>query len=137
MLVPFKLGAGGVIGNGQQYMSWIARDDVVGAVYHALMTDTLHGPVNVVSPQPVTNREYTRVLGRVLRRPTLAPLPAFAARLAFGEMAEALFLASARVEPAQLIHSGYVFRYPELATALQHLLGKSAAPPGRVEQPCG
>ena len=127
MLVPFKLGAGGVIGNGQQYLSWIALDDVVGAVYHALMTDTLYGPVNVVSPQPVTHREYTRVLGRVLRRPTWVPLPAFAARLAFGEMAEALFLASTRVEPAQLIDSGYVFRYPELETALQHLLGKSSS----------
>jgi uncharacterized protein (TIGR01777 family) len=127
MLVPFKLGAGGVVGNGQQYLSWVALDDVVGAVYHALMTDTLHGPVNVVSPHPVTHREYTRVVGRVLRRPTLVPLPAFVARLAFGEMAEALFLASARVEPSRLIDSGYVFRYPELATALQHLLGKSAS----------
>ncbi|MDH3603448.1 MAG: TIGR01777 family oxidoreductase, partial [Candidatus Tectomicrobia bacterium] len=127
MLAPFKLGAGGVIGKGQQHMSWIALDDVVGATYHALMTDTLHGPVNVVSPQPVTNREYTRVLGRVLRRPTLAPLPAFAARLAFGEMAEALFLASSRVAPARLIDSGYVFRYPELTGALQHLLGRSTA----------
>ena len=126
MLLPFKLCAGGVIGNGQQYMSWIALDDVVGATYHALMTDTLHGPVNMVSPLPVTNREYTRVLGRVLHRPTLMPLPAFVARLAFGEMAEALFLASSRVEPARLIDSGYVFRYPELATALQHQLGKVA-----------
>jgi uncharacterized protein (TIGR01777 family) len=127
MLVPFKLGAGGVIGNGQQYLSWVALDDVVGAAYHALMTDTLQGPVNVVSSQPVTNREYTQVLGRVLRRLTLLPLPAFAARLAFGEMAEALFLASSRVEPARLIDSGYVFRYPELATALQHQLGKSTS----------
>jgi uncharacterized protein len=123
--VPFKLGAGGVVGNGQQYLSWVALDDVVGAVYHALMTDTRHGPVNVVSPQPVTNRESTRVLGRVLRRPTRVPFPAFAARLAFGEMAEAWFLASARVEPARLIDSGYAFRYAELATALQHLLGHS------------
>jgi NAD dependent epimerase/dehydratase family enzyme len=89
------------------------------------MTDTLQGPVHAVSPQAVANREYTRVLGGVLRRPTLMPLPAFAARLAFGEMAEALLLASARVEPARLIDSGYVLRYPELAPALRHQLGKS------------
>ncbi len=124
MLLPFQAGAGGVIGSGRQYMSWVALDDVVGAIYHALMTETLDGPVNVVSPQPVTNREYTQTLGRVLRRPTLVPLPDFAARLAFGEMADALFLASARVEPTRLIESGYAFNYPELEPALRHLLGK-------------
>jgi uncharacterized protein (TIGR01777 family) len=127
MLLPFKLGAGGVIGNGRQYMSWIALDDVLGAIYHALMTDALDGPVNVVAPQPVSNRDYTRTLGRALGRPTLVPLPAFAARLAFGEMAEALFLSSSRVKPQRLVESGYAFRFPELGGALQHLLGKSAS----------
>ena len=127
MLLPFKLGAGGVIGNGRQYMSWIALDDVLGAIYHALMTDALDGPVNVVAPQPVSNRDYTRTLGRALGRPTLVPLPAVAARLAFGEMAEALFLSSSRVKPQRLVESGYAFRFPELGVALQHLLGKSAS----------
>ena len=85
MLLPFKLGAGGVIGSGRQYMSWIALDDAIGAILHALMTPSVQGPVNVVAPQPLTNREFTTVLGRVLGRPTLLPLPALAARLAFGK----------------------------------------------------
>jgi uncharacterized protein (TIGR01777 family) len=127
MLGPFKMGAGGIIGHGQQYMSWIALDDVVGAMHHALITDTVQGPVNLVTPQAVTNREFTKVLGRVLGRPTLVPLPAFAARLAFGEMAEALLLASTRVEPVRLQETGYAFRYPELEGALRHLLGKQLA----------
>jgi uncharacterized protein (TIGR01777 family) len=127
MLFPFKMMAGGVIGSGQQYMSWIALDDVLGAIHHALVTASLHGPVNAVAPQPVTNREFTKTLGRVLGRPTIAPLPAFAARLAFGEMADALLLTSIRVEPARLLESGYVFRYPELESALRHLLGKVKA----------
>jgi uncharacterized protein (TIGR01777 family) len=127
MLTPFRCGAGGVIGNGQQYMSWIALDDVLGAIYHALMSETLAGPVNVVSPNPVSNRDFTRALGRALRRPTLAPLPAFAARLAFGEMADALLLASARVEPKRLLDSGYQFRFAKLEGTLAHLLGKSTS----------
>ena len=127
MLLPFKMAAGGVIGSGQQYMSWIALDDVIGAIHHAMITESLPGPVNAVAPQPVTNYEFTKTLGRVLRRPTIVPLPAFAARLAFGEMADALLLASIRVEPARLLEGGYVFRYPDLEGALQHLLGKAAA----------
>jgi uncharacterized protein (TIGR01777 family) len=127
MLFPFKMGAGGRIGSGQQYMSWIALDDLLGAIYHALITDTLHGPVNAVAPNPVTNAEFTKTLGRVLRRPTLFPLPAFAARAAFGEMADALLLASTRVQPARLTDTGYAFRYPELAGALRHVLGKARA----------
>jgi len=125
MLLPFKLGLGGVISGGSQYMSWIALDDVAGAVAHALMTDTLHGPVNAVAPFPVTNREFTKTLGRVLGRPTVFPLPAFGARLAFGEMADALLLASTRVEPKRLLATQYGFRYPELDGALRHLLGKA------------
>jgi uncharacterized protein (TIGR01777 family) len=123
MLTPFRLGLGGVIGTGQQYMSWIALDDVLGALHHALSTETLQGPVNVVAPSAVTNREFTTTLGKVLRRPTWLPLPAFAARLRFGEMADALLLASTRAAPARLVASGYTFQYPELEQALQHLLG--------------
>lgn len=124
MLLPFRLGAGGVIGTGDQYWSWIGLDDVVGAIHHALITDRLEGAVNAVAPQPVTNREFTKTLGRVLSRPTFVPLPEFAARLALGEMADALLLASARVEPARLLASGYTFRHPELEGALRHCLGK-------------
>jgi uncharacterized protein (TIGR01777 family) len=127
MLWPFKLGAGGVIGSGWQYMSWIALDDAIGAILHAMMTPSVQGPVNAVAPQVLTNREFTAILGRVLRRPTLLPFPACAARLACGEMAEALLLASARVEPRRLLETGYVFRYPDLDSALRHLLGKPHA----------
>ncbi len=125
MLTPFKLGLGGRIGAGGQFMSWIAIDDLTGAIHHALATESLRGPVNAVAPRPVTNREFTKTLGRVLGRPTLFPMPAFAARLTFGEMADELLLASARVEPAKLVTSGYRFRAPELEGALRHLLGKS------------
>ena len=102
MLLPFKLGAGGKIGSGQQHLSWIALDDAVGAICHALTDSNLSGPVNAVAPNPATNLEFTKTLGKVLSRPTLFPMPAFAARLAFGEMAEALLLAGARVEPGRL-----------------------------------
>jgi uncharacterized protein len=124
MLPPFKLGAGGKLGTGQQYMSWIAIDDLVGAIQHALEKNTLSGPVNAVSPHPVTNLEFTKTLGRVLSRPTIFAVPAFAVRLMFGQMGEDLLLASARVEPARLAGSGYVFRYPVLEGALRHVLGK-------------
>ena len=127
MLLPFKLGVGGKIGSGRQYMSWIAIDDLVGVIHHALTTDSLQGPVNTVAPQAVTNLEFTKTLGRVLGRPTIFPLPAFAARLAFGQMADELLLASARVEPARLKASGYVFRTPDLEGALRRLLGKTRA----------
>ena len=125
MLTPFKLGLGGKIGSGNQYMSWIAIDDLVGVIQHALATDALRAPVNAVAPRPVTNREFTKTLGRVLGRPTIFPMPAFAARLAFGEMADELLLASARVEPVRLAASGYRFQMPELDAALRHLLGKT------------
>lgn len=124
MLFPFKMGAGGVIGSGNQYMSWISIHDTIGVVHHALTTDALQGPVNTVAPTPVTNREFTSTLGRALSRPTLFPMPAFAARLAFGEMADALLLASARVEPVRLQETGYAFQHPHLEGALRHILGK-------------
>lgn len=123
MLPPFRMGVGGRIGSGRQYMSWIAIDDLVGVFHQALTTESLTGPANAVAPNPVTNLEFTSTLGRVLGRPTLFPLPAVAARLAFGEMANDLLLASARVEPAQLLSTGYTFRFPELEGALRHLLG--------------
>jgi uncharacterized protein (TIGR01777 family) len=124
MLLPFKLGAGGRIGSGTQFMSWIDIDDTIGAIHHAIVTESLQGPVNGVSPAPVSNAEFTRTLARVLSRPAIAPMPAFAARLAFGEMADALLLASQRVLPTRLQASGYKFRYPELEGALRHLLGR-------------
>jgi len=122
MLTPFKLGLGGVFGNGAQFMSWIAVDDVPGVVQHLLATESLRGPVNAVAPSPVTNRAFTEALGKVLSRPTLFRMPAFAARLAMGEMADALLLASARAVPKRLTDSGYAFAYPELEGALRHLL---------------
>jgi len=130
MLTPFRLGLGGVVGTGQQYMSWIALDDALGAIHHALSTEALQGPVNVVAPQAVTNQAFTTTLGKVLRRPTRLPLPAFAARLIFGEMADALLLTSTRVAPVRLVASGYTFQYPELEAALQHLLGTPQATSG-------
>ena len=124
MLTPFRLGLGGVIGDGTQWMSWIALDDVIGAIRHAITTDALRGPLNLVAPGPVTNVEFTRTLGRALGRPTLVPLPAFAARLAMGQMADELLLASQRVVPARLQASGYRFRYPTLEDALRAVLGR-------------
>lgn len=124
MLPPFRLGLGGPIGGGEQYVSWIAIDDAIGAVLHALATADLSGPVNAVAPNPVTNRELAATLGRVLSRPAIVPLPAFAVKLLFGEMGEELLLSSTRVEPERLKQSHYEFRFPELEGALRHLLGR-------------
>ena len=124
MLFPFKMGVGGVIGGGDQYMSWVSLSDLEGIIVHALNTETLEGPVNAVSPAPATNREFTKTLGGVLSRPTLFPMPAFAARLAFGEMADALLLSSTRVTPGRLQESGYDFQHPGLDGALRHVLGQ-------------
>lgn len=120
----FKLGGGGRIGDGRQFWPWVALDDVVGAIVHALEDDTLRGPANVSAPNPLTNAEFTRALGQVLRRPTVVPLPARAARLALGEMADELLLTSARMKPERLQKNGYEFRYPQLKGALKHLLGR-------------
>jgi uncharacterized protein (TIGR01777 family) len=125
MLLPFLLGLGGRIGDGRQWMSWIALDDVLGGIDHAIRNDGLRGPVNAVAPTPVTNREFTATLGKVLRRPALLPLPRLVARLAFGEMANELLLASTRVVPRALLQSNYQYLYPELAGALRHLLGQA------------
>ena len=123
LLPPFKMGLGGVLGTGRQYVSWIALDDLFGVIAHALTTEALQGPVNAVAPNPVTNQEFTRTLGRILGRFTLLPIPAVAARLTFGEIADEVLLASQRVQPTRLLATGYRFRYPELEGALRHLLG--------------
>jgi uncharacterized protein (TIGR01777 family) len=127
MLPPFKAGLGGQVGSGNQYMSWISIEDLVGLILFVLREENLVGPVNAVAPHPVTNRELTKTLGRVLRRPTAMALPTFAARLAFGEVADELLLASARVNPSKLLGAGYEFRHPRLETALRHVLGKAEA----------
>ena len=118
MLGPFKLGLGGIIGHGQQVISWIALDDVVGAIEHILGNNQLSGPVNLVSPHPVTNQTLTNTLGGILKRPTVFPLPAFLAKLLLGDMAEELLLSSTRTLPEKLQDSGYKFRYPTLKEAL-------------------
>ena len=123
MLTPFRLGLGGVVGTGRQQMSWIALDDLVAVLEHLALTDELSGPVNAVAPHPVTNREFTATLGRVLGRPTLMPLPGFMVRLLFGEMGQALLLDGARVLPSRLEASGFRFRYPRLEEALRAELG--------------
>ena len=110
------------MGDGRQYMSWIALDDVVGAFLFALANETLRGPVNAVAPQPVRNREFVRALGKILHRPAVFPLPAFVVRAVFGEMGEALLLGSALVRPAKLEAAGYAFRHPELDEALRFTL---------------
>jgi uncharacterized protein (TIGR01777 family) len=122
LLTPFRLGLGGHQGHGYQWMSWIAIDDVVGAVRHLLGDRKLSGPVNVTAPGAVVNRHFMQILGRVLRRPTLVRVPAAALNLGLGEMAQRTVLASARVHPSKLLQSGYRFVYPDLEGALRHVL---------------
>lgn len=129
MLRPFRLGLGGRLGNGSQWMSWISLDDVVGALLYFVLHETLSGPVNVTAPEPVRNRDFTRTLGRVLSRPTALPVPSAALRLVFGEMADSTLLASARVLPERLLGSGYRFTHPDLETALRHVLRRD---PGAI-----
>jgi len=122
MLTPFRLGLGGRVGSGKQYMSWIALPDLVGAIRHAIHNEAVSGPLNGVAPAPVTNSEFTRTLGKVLGRPTLFPMPGFMARLMFGEMAEALLLSSTRVSAEKLEQSGYRFEFPDLEAALRGVI---------------
>ncbi len=126
MLLPFKLGAGGIVGMGRQFWSWVALEDAVGAILHALTAEDLRGPVNVVSPQPVTNKQFTKTLGKMLGRPTIFPMPDPVARVIFGEMAGELLLASQQVFPLKLEGSGYRFRYRELEAALRSVLLQTA-----------
>ena len=124
MLTPFKLGLGGRIGSGQQWWSWIHVDDIVGGIHHAMRTESLSGPVNLVAPNPVRNAEFTKALASVLGRPAILPVPEFAVRLAFGKQAaEEMLLARQRVQPGKLGSSGYSFRFRELRAALENLMG--------------
>jgi uncharacterized protein (TIGR01777 family) len=125
MMLPFRLGAGGPIGSGRQWMSWIALEDVTGIVACALSDAKMTGAFNVVAPQPVRNSDFGRALGRVLHRPAIFPTPAFVLRLALGEMANALLLSSQRVLPRRIEESGYRFVQPKLEGALRSVLGKS------------
>ncbi|MDF7823067.1 TIGR01777 family oxidoreductase [Pontiellaceae bacterium B12227] len=122
MLPPFKMGGGGILGSGKQYMSWISLADMVSAIQFITKEKSLSGPVNLTAPTPVTNKDFTSILGAVLKRPTFMPLPAFAARLIFGEMAEELLLSSTRVKPNKLLQSGYKFHHKELKPALEDIL---------------
>jgi uncharacterized protein (TIGR01777 family) len=121
-LTPFKLGVGGRVGDGRQWMSWIDVQDMVGAIHHILKNDLLQGPVNMVAPKPVTNAEFTKTLASVLSRPAIFPVPRFAVKLAFGEMGETVLLGSQRVEPTQLVTSGYPFRFRELRASLENVI---------------
>lgn len=122
MLTPFKLGVGGRLGSGKQWISWVALEDVVRVLCTAIESENVNGPVNVVASQPVQNSEFTRVLAGVLHRPAVFPAPAFALRLALGQMADALLLSSQRVQPEKLAKIGYKFRYETLQSALQAIL---------------
>jgi uncharacterized protein (TIGR01777 family) len=124
MLPPFRMGLGGVIGSGRQYFSWIEVDDLVSIIEFALENESMNGPVNAVTPDAVTNYEFTKTLGRVLGRPTIFPMPAFAARLAFGEMADEMLIGGVRVSPHALTDAGFKFAYWQLEPALRHLLAK-------------
>lgn len=122
MLPAFKAGLGGVLGNGRHYMSWITLDDLVESIVFCLEHPTLNGPVNATAPEPVTNREFTKTLGRILHRPTILPVPSLVLKLLPGNMAAETILASARVEPTKLQRAGFSFRHPALETALQEIL---------------
>lgn len=124
MLVPFKMGVGGTLGNGRQYMSWICMDDLLEIIGYILDNDSVVGAVNATSPNPVTNYEFTNTFGKVLNRPTVAPMPAFAARLVFGEVADEILLSSTRVIPEKILSHGMEFLYPRLEDALRHLLAR-------------
>ena len=126
-VLMFRLGVGGRLGSGRQWLSWISLEDAVGAYLQALTHDDLEGPVNAVAPNPVTNAEFTAILARVLRRPAFLHVPAFAPRLVLGELADELLLISMRAHPARLLETGYQFRFPELEPTLRHTLGR----PGR------
>jgi uncharacterized protein (TIGR01777 family) len=122
MLTPFRMGLGGNVGDGRQWLSWIHIDDWVGAVLAMIGKQSLGGPVNAVAPSPATNAEFTKTLALVLHRPAIFPMPAFAARLVFGEMADGLLLTSQRVEPEKLLAAGYKFKYFDLRGALEAIL---------------
>jgi uncharacterized protein (TIGR01777 family) len=124
MLLPFRLGLGARLGSGRQWMSWISIDDAVEAVHRALVDEAFRGPMNVTAPGPVTNRDFTRTLARVLSRPAAFAVPESALRFALGEMAEGTIMSSTRAVPARLLQAGYRFGHPDLESALRHVLQK-------------
>lgn len=123
LLTPFKMGMGGKVGSGKQFISWVSLEDSINATVLAINDESLRGPLNVVSPNPVTNEEFTKTLGHVLNRPTALAMPAFAARLAFGELADEMLLVSQRVMPKKLSANGFQFKYPELDAAFRAYVG--------------
>ena len=125
MIPPFRLGLGGRLGNGFQYMSWVTLDDLVQALYQLLTHQEISGPVNITTPNPVINLEFTQQLGKALHRFTIAPVPALILKLVMGEMADELLLSSTRVLPEKLIQSGYHFEYPDIESAFHHLFKQS------------
>jgi uncharacterized protein len=124
MLLPFKMGVGGIIGPGTQYMSWITLEDLVRVLHHCATNGSLSGPVNAVAPGATTNEKFTKAIGRALSRPTVLPMPALAARIAFGEMGDALLLGSTRVTPRKLFKSGFAFHHSNIDQALQAVLAE-------------
>jgi uncharacterized protein (TIGR01777 family) len=120
MLLPFKLGVGGVVGSGKQWMSWVSIDDHISVIEYVIENENIRGAVNSVSPNPITNEEFTKTMGEVLYRPTFIPVPEFVVSMALGEMGDALLLASTKVLPKRLLDAGFVFKYPELKPALEH-----------------
>ena len=126
VLIPFGMGFGGRVGSGKQYISWIDHDDAVGVIYHALMDERMQGPTNVCAPNPVTNATFADVLGRVLGRPTLVPVPALVVKASLGEMGEETLLYSQRARPARLHAAGYSFRFEALEDSLRHQLGRAS-----------
>lgn len=122
MLPPFRMGAGGILGSGRQYMSWISLEDEINAIRFLIGNETVKGPVNLTAPNPETNHDFTKALGRALQRPTILPMPAFAVRMLFGEMGEALLLAGCRVLPKKLVAAGFEFCHAHLESALEDIL---------------
>lgn len=122
MLLPYQMGIGGIIGNGEQFMSWVDISDVVGSIKHIIDKNEISGIVNIVSPSPVTNHDYTKALGDVLNRPTIFPIPALVVNLLFGEMGNELLLGSQKVSPDVLLNTGYKFNYPRISESLNHVL---------------
>mgnify|MGYP001471342061 FL=1 len=122
MLPPFLLGGGGILGNGKQYMSWISLEDEINAILFILNNPEINGAVNLTAPNPVDNKEFTKILGKTIKKPTILPLPGFAARLLFGEMAEAILLTGNRVLPNKLLNTGFTFSHPTLDKALENIL---------------
>jgi uncharacterized protein (TIGR01777 family) len=125
LLPPFRLGLGGRFGDGRQWMSWIHHDDLVGLILHAIATPDLQGPVNGTAPQPVTNRDFTAAIGKVLRRPSVLPVPAWPLKALLGDFAKELLFSGQRVLPEAALTSGYAFRYPTLEGALENVLSQS------------